>query len=66
MHVIMMDVSISLQPDQILDIILNLFMKASGIIVDNVRKNLKERMDWKNTLKQNMIVFDEILSPETQ
>ena len=58
MHVIMMDVSISLQTGEILGSILNLFMKASGIIVDNVMKNLKERLDWKNTLNQNMKVFD--------
>ena len=58
MHVIMMDVSISLQTGEILGSILNLFMKASGTIVDNVMKNLKERLDWKNTLKQNMKLFD--------
>ena len=58
MHVIMMDVSISLQTGEILGRILNLFMKASGIIVDNVMKNLKERLDWMNTLKQNMKLFD--------
>ena len=58
MHVIMMDVSISLQTGEILRSILNLFMKASGTIVDNVMKHLKERLDWKNTLKQNMKLFD--------
>ena len=45
MHEIMMDVSISLQTGEILGSILNLFMKASGTIVDNVMKNLKERLD---------------------
>ena len=41
----MMNVNINLQSEQISGSILNLFMKASGIIVDNVGKNLKERLD---------------------